>query len=331
MPIETWLIFILCFMILASIAALEFRDVLSSIVSIGIVGLGVSISFLFLQAPDLAVVQFLFEIFALIILVKAFVGRNYHGEVPTAADNIFSIITIITLGAIIFYSIPVLSLLPTFGNPLMTTAQHYLDNGPAETGAANIVSSIVLDYRAYDTLGEVTILFTAILGTFTIIRIKQNPGAAGEIAVVKPEGMSVIVKTVTRISVWLILLYGIYIMMHGHLTPGGGFGGGVIIALAFLNIMLAYGRNFTANWLNINFLHDVESASTVLFLAVGLLGISVGGAFLANFLSKGQLFQLISSGTILPLNIIIGIKVAMSLFLVVWALAEFKIKKGARQ
>ncbi len=142
------------------------------------------------------------------------------------------------------------------------------------------------------------------------------------------DGMTFIVKTVTRISVWMILLYGFYIILHGHLTPGGGFGGGVIIALAFLNVMLAYGRKDTASWLNISFLHDVEAASAIMFLVMGVLGISLGGAFLANFISKGQLFHLISAGSILPLNIIIGIKVGMSLFLVVWALAGFKIKEG---
>ena len=142
------------------------------------------------------------------------------------------------------------------------------------------------------------------------------------------EGMTIVVKTTTRITVWIILLYGIYIIFHGHLSPGGGFGGGVIIALAFLNVMLAYGRKYTNNWLNIGFLQDVEASSALMFLVLGILGISLGGAFLANFIYKGKLFDLISSGTILPLNIIIGIKVGMSLFLVVWALAATNSEKG---
>lgn len=141
-------------------------------------------------------------------------------------------------------------------------------------------------------------------------------------------GMTLIVKTVTRISVWMILLYGIYIIFHGHLSPGGGFAGGVIIALAFLNVMLAYGRKFTSDWLKISFLHDVEAASATLFLVIGILGLSMGGAFLANFMTKGELFALLSAGTILPLNIVIGIKVGMSLFLVVWVLAGSKVVKG---
>ncbi|MBN2601496.1 MAG: hypothetical protein JXR87_05855 [Candidatus Marinimicrobia bacterium] len=144
------------------------------------------------------------------------------------------------------------------------------------------------------------------------------------------EGMTLIVKTVTRISVWLILLYGIYIILHGHLSPGGGFAGGVIIALAFLNVMLAYGRNFINRWVNIGFLHDIESSSAALFLAVGILGMAIGGGFLANFISHGKLYNLLSAGTIPVLNIIISAKVSMGLFVVVWTLSVFHLDKGGK-
>ena len=137
--------------------------------------------------------------------------------------------------------------------------------------------------------------------------------------------MSLIVKTVTRVSVWLIILYGFYIIVHGHLTPGGGFGGGVIIALALLNVMLAYGKKATQNWLNIHSLHRYEALSLTLFLIFGILGILWGGGFLANFLGSGSLFSLASAGTITILNIFIGIKVGLSLFLVVWALSALKV------
>ena len=174
MPVETWLYFTFGFMILGSIIALEIKDILSSIVAIGVVGLGVSISFLFLQAPDLAIVQFLFEIFALIILVRAFVKKDYHAETPARVNGFLVGISVLVLVAIFISSISLFRQLPIFGEPLMTTAQHYLDNGLKETGAVNLVAAIILDYRAYDTLGEVTVLFTAILGTFTILRIKSN-------------------------------------------------------------------------------------------------------------------------------------------------------------
>ncbi len=174
MPIETWLIFILSFMIIGSIVALEIKDILSAVIAVGVVGLGVSLSFIFLQAPDLAIVQFLFEIFALIIMVRAFVKKDYHQEEPSKVNKILIGITIITLLAILYFTASILNLLPEFGEPLMNTAQYYLNNGASDTGAANLVTSIILDYRAYDTLGEVTVLFTAILGALTVLRIKSK-------------------------------------------------------------------------------------------------------------------------------------------------------------
>ncbi len=142
------------------------------------------------------------------------------------------------------------------------------------------------------------------------------------------KGMTIIVKTITRIILWMIFLYGSYIILHGHLTPGGGFGGGVVLALGLLSMLLANGRDFAVKWLNFNWLHTLESSSVLLFLVVGMIGLLMGDVFLLNFLNKGTLFHLVSSGTIPILNIIIGFKVGLSLFLVVWALAAFDFEKG---
>ena len=174
MPVETWLTFLLGFMILGSIVALEIKDILSSIVAIGVVGLAVSISFLFLQAPDLAIVQFLFEIFALIILVRAFIRKDYHVMEPAASSRWLLGFTLIGLAAVFLLSLKVFRLLPPFGEPLMETSRYYLAHAASETGAANLVASVILDYRAYDTLGEVTVLLTAILGTLTVLRLRAR-------------------------------------------------------------------------------------------------------------------------------------------------------------
>jgi multicomponent Na+:H+ antiporter subunit B len=145
----------------------------------------------------------------------------------------------------------------------------------------------------------------------------------------KTAGMTLIIKTVSRLLVGLILLYGLYIILHGHLSPGGGFGGGVVLALGLLAVLLAYGREETLKWLRLGLLKNLEQATPLLFLLVGLAGMAWGGAFLANILSKGRLFALLSSGLILPLNVVIGLKVGLSLFLVVLAMAEFEMGKGA--
>jgi len=174
MPVETWLICILIFMIVGSIVALELKDILSAIISIGIVGLGVSIAFLILQAPDLAIVQFLFEIFAMIILLNAFLKKEYHTSESSGIGIALTIVTIAILAGIFIISIPIFQLLPPFGDPLLATAERYLEQGASETGAANLVAAVILDYRAHDTLGEVTVLFTAILGCFTVLRVVRR-------------------------------------------------------------------------------------------------------------------------------------------------------------
>jgi multicomponent Na+:H+ antiporter subunit B len=114
--------------------------------------------------------------------------------------------------------------------------------------------------------------------------------------------------------------------LHGHLTPGGGFAGGVIIALGFLSILLAYGRTFTLKWLNIRFLEEFEASSILLFMVLGIGGLLFSGAFLVNLLSQGNVFHLISAGQIPILNIFIGIKVGASLFLVIYALSQLKLE-----
>lgn len=144
----------------------------------------------------------------------------------------------------------------------------------------------------------------------------------------KTAGMTLIIKTVSRLLVGLIFLYGIYIILHGHLSPGGGFGGGVVLALGLLSVLLAYGREETLKWLRLGLLKDLERLSPLLFLLIGLVGMAAGSAFLANILSKGRLFTLLSSGLILPLNVVIGLKVGLSLFLVVLTMAEFDLSQG---
>jgi multicomponent Na+:H+ antiporter subunit B len=133
------------------------------------------------------------------------------------------------------------------------------------------------------------------------------------------KGMSLIVKTVTRLTVGLIFLYGVYIITHGHLSPGGGFAGGVIIALSFIHLMLAYGKEEAFKRLSQAKASFFESIGALLFLSVALLGFS-SGYFFINFLPKGEPFKLFSAGIIPLCNIAISLKVGAGLFAIFVAL-----------
>jgi len=126
-------------------------------------------------------------------------------------------------------------------------------------------------------------------------------------------GMTLIVKTITRLTVGLILLFGIYIILHGHLSPGGGFAGGVIVALSFVHLMLAFGKDVAISKVSKNLASSLESIAALMFLSIALLGF-LGGSFFLNILPKGTPFNLFSAGIIPLCNIAIGIKVGVGLF-----------------
>ncbi|MBU0502777.1 MAG: MnhB domain-containing protein [Candidatus Omnitrophota bacterium] len=139
-------------------------------------------------------------------------------------------------------------------------------------------------------------------------------------------GMSLIVKTITRLTVGLILLFGIYIILHGHLSPGGGFAGGVIVALSFVHLMLAFGKDTAVAKISSNLASNLESIGALMFLGVALLGF-LGGSFFLNILGKGQSFKLFSAGSIPLSNIAIGIKVGVGLFAIFLALVILEKSK----
>ena len=140
----------------------------------------------------------------------------------------------------------------------------------------------------------------------------------------KQPGMTLIVKTITRLTVGLILLYGIYIVTHGHLSPGGGFPGGVIIALSFIHLMLAFGKDLALRKLSRSVTSLFENFGAIMFLTIGLLGF-IGGYFFFNFVLKGRPFNLFSAGIIPLCNIAICFKVGAGLFAVFVALILLKV------
>jgi len=137
-------------------------------------------------------------------------------------------------------------------------------------------------------------------------------------------GMSLIVKTIARITAGLILLFGIYIVIHGHVSPGGGFAGGVIIALSFILIMLAFGKDLALKKISMPIASLFESIGAVIFLAIALAGFTGGYFFLNFFTRKGEPFSVFSAGIIPLCNIAISLKVGAGLFAIFVVLVIFK-------
>ena len=199
-----------------------------------------------------------------------------------------------------------------FGQDKIKVGNYYIENGITETGATNIVTSVVVNYRGFDTLGEVTILFVSALGVGAVL-FREQPRPRR-----KREEASPIVATGSRLLFPAIILFGIYIFLHGHLTPGGGFQGGAVIASGFLLLYLARPeQTLSRDRLSIG-----ESVGGLLFVVVGLLGLAFAGSFLQNFLPKGQPNLLVSAGIIPVVYVAIGVKVGSELARIIGDLIE---------
>jgi len=164
-----------------------------------------------------------------------------------------------------------------------------------ESGSANIVTSIVVNYRAFDTLLEVIILFASTAGIAMLMEKRKRR--------IYTES-SQIVKTAVPVINLFIYVVGIVIILRGHLSPGGGFAGGAVLASAFILTSLAF-RNTGRGILYM----VLETLMGLGILAVGLLGIYYGGGFLQNFLPTGRVGDFFSGGTVVILYTLIGVKV----------------------
>ncbi|MCK4751880.1 MAG: DUF4040 domain-containing protein [Planctomycetes bacterium] len=166
------------FMLVAAIIAVETKKLLGSVICIGAIGFGVSLMFLFLRAPDIAITQIVVEILGLIILIRATIARDL--TFISGDREFFGVVVSVVIVLVIFLAgVHIFETLPEFGTPIFaettgSASQTYISEGFQKTGAANIVSAVILDFRAYDTLGETTILFTSILGATVLLRKKSR-------------------------------------------------------------------------------------------------------------------------------------------------------------
>jgi len=170
---------ILGFMILGSIIALELKNLLAAVITIGAVGFALTLGFIYLAAPDIAIAQIAVEIVTLVILLNTIYVLKHDDTMLHKRVHIVNYIfafLILVLSVVFSYEAFQGS---SFGNPAFlrnaaSAGSYYIENGVRDTGAVNTVTSIILDYRAYDTLGEATVLFVSILGAITLLREKSK-------------------------------------------------------------------------------------------------------------------------------------------------------------
>jgi len=182
-----------------------------------------------------------------------------------------------------------------------------------ERKATNVVAAVTFDYRGVDTMGEEYILFAAVVGVAIVLRAQRGETEQPpdeDAADRRAPGTSNAVRVLGLALLGPVVLFGIYVVAHGHLSPGGGFQGGVVLATGALLVYLS-GEYVTLRRVRPVALIDLaEGSGAAGYVAVGLLGLAAGATFLENVLPLGQPGALLSSGMIPLINLAVGLEVA---------------------
>ncbi|MEV5508035.1 MnhB domain-containing protein [Streptomyces orinoci] len=181
---------------------------------------------------------------------------------------------------------------------------------------ANTVSSVNFDQRAFDTLGEESILFGSVLGTVVLLRQTRGERRVAP----QPAEVPAVLRRYGLIVLPVTLLIGLYVIAHGQLSPGGGFQGGVVVATAIHLLYIGADYRALERIRPVNLFELVDGAGEAAYVVLGAAGLLAGSAYLANTLPHGTFNTLSSGGTVPLLNAAVGMEVASA---VVVLLAHF--------
>ncbi|MFB4305034.1 MnhB domain-containing protein [Actinomadura sp. GTD37] len=202
--------------------------------------------------------------------------------------------------------------LPDFGARIGEYGRLINQNAQGQRHITNYITAVMFDYRGLDTMIEEFILFTAVMGLVLLLRSSRD--AAGK----RPRDIAAsdAVRTVGGTLAPVLLLFGLWVITFGYITPGGGFQGGVIASGGALMLWIAGGHRPFHRLAPATMLDASEGLGAAAYVAVGFLGLTAGAAFLANTLPLGSTGTLASTGTIAALNWASGIEVTAAFVLI---------------
>ena len=254
-------------------------------------------------------------------------SRNKNLKVMNTLYRIMAILFALFFSLMLVMTVSHMPKTGEINNPANNeVAARYNESGLKETGATNIVAGMILDYRAFDTLGESHVLYVAAITVTILLRLdkkKRDPKdtkitetieeAVAEDAIFEPKDDTVLQK-VAVILVPIIAIFGIYVILNGHLSPGGGFSGGAIIGAALIMYLNAFGFEKTERFFNEKVYKRIVVAGLGFYALAKCYAFFCGANELNSHISKGIAGHIISAGLILPLDIAVGCVVACTMY-----------------
>ena len=206
------------------------------------------------------------------------------------------------------------SFLPSFGdvnNPANNeVSERYTQSGLEETGAVNTVAGMILDYRAFDTFGESAVLFVAA----SIVMMLLKKDEKKRVKKIEDHSRDTIIKHIAQIIIPCLLVFGVYLVLNGHLSPGGGFSGGAVMGASLILYSSAFGYKEASKVITDKLLTRIVFFSFTFYAVAKGYSFLTGANHIATGIPLGIAGNIISSGLILPLNIAVGLIVTCTMY-----------------
>ena len=230
----------------------------------------------------------------------------------------YKVAAVVCCLALIVMLLVTVSYLPPVGNPNNPAhnevVEKYIEDGMQDTGAVNIVTGMILDYRAFDTFGESNVLFIATCVVMLMMRDDKRQKGVDSEDMKYEVRFDTILQQVTFILFPLIMIFGIYVVLNGHLSPGGGFSGGAIMGAGLILYLNAYGIEKMRRFFTENTHKYICFAALSFYCLAKSYSFFTGANHLESIISTGIPGKIISAGLILPLNICVGLVVACTMY-----------------
>ncbi len=331
---------LLIFLVVCAISAAMSKKLINSIIIFMSYSSVMSILWIMLESPDLAITEAavgagVSSILFFVTLKKIHaVEKEETSKVPIDVEDverhwemklfsrIYRFTAIFVSFGIIVILVAVVAQLPEFGAIISPgnneVSARYIEQGMRETGSVNLVTGMILDYRAFDTLGESCVLFISVTCVIVLLRVDNKsdnlsmPTDEND-RIYEPKN-DIILQKSAAFLVPVIMLYGAYVILNGHLSPGGGFSGGAIIGAGLILYLNAYGFVKTEKFFTSK-LYKIISCSALSFYCIAKsYSFFTGANHIESFISTGTPGNIISSGLILPLNICVGLVVSCTMY-----------------
>ena len=273
----------MAFLVGVAIAIARMKDLFTVIMLSGIYGLLSASFFVAMDAVDVAFTEASVGAGISTLLMLVAITMTGGSEHPVRHKPVLALAVVIVTGSLLIYG--TLDM-PYFGlaqDPVhLHVAHRYINDSMQEIGVPNIVTSVLASYRAFDTLGEVVVIFTAGMGVLALLSVVRRPKDIAEIELVNKSMHEehLILRIVVKMLIPFILLFALYVQFHGDYGPGGGFQAGVIFAAAIILYTMLFGMSTARRVINQSFIQLFAAIGVLLYGSVGVISLLNGKNFL---------------------------------------------------